>query len=208
MIAMVRRSLNKFKLLHDKYNLFVPPGKIGSDHYILTQLKDDINPIQIITDFDDEIENDYPIIMFDDAIYSSVHICEFYDELTYKFYDELTYERNVTNKFYALVAVLSSRDVEFLTGHGFVNVDIIADITIPELMVENLFDDYDFEYFYDTFGCETGKVLPLFFEHKVANEFGSYQFYHHLAKKPIDRSVIDVITRADIDLLVEELRKK
>ena len=200
MIEMIKRTFNKFKLTHSKYNLFIPPGKIGSDHYITLQLKNELQPEQIINDYTTSIENDYPIIMFDDAVYSSVHLCEFYDELTY--------ERDppLLNKFVAIVAVLSTREVEFLTGHNFANVDIMADITIPELMICNMFEEYDPDYCYDTFECETNKILPLIFEHKIANEFGSYQFYHQLLIKPIDRSCINVITQEDIDSFIEELR--
>lgn len=113
MIEMVKRAFNKFNLYHEKYNLLIPPGKIGSDHYITLQLKEELNPIQIITDYTTPIENDYPIIMFDDAVYSSVHLCYFYDELTYE------RDPSLSNQFVAIVAVLSTREVEFLTGHNF-----------------------------------------------------------------------------------------
>lgn len=41
----------------------------GSEHYILSQLKDELQPIGIIYK-DKTINNDYPIFILDDAIYS------------------------------------------------------------------------------------------------------------------------------------------
>lgn len=190
MIYKVRISLNKFKTLHDKYNLFIPNIKIGSEHYILTQLYKEINPIQVIYGYDDTIKNDYPIIILDDAIYSSCNVCQHIDELTYN--------KNIKNKFFVIVAILGSEDVQLLTM-GF-NVCVISESILTYLQVRNLFHDYDYdhEYFFKHFKCESSLVLPLFFEHKIANEFGSYQFYHKLTTNPISRECINVITKQDI----------
>jgi hypothetical protein len=192
MVNKVRISLDVFKTLHTKYNLFIPNDKIGSEHYILTQLYKEITPIQVIYGYDDIITNDYPIIILDDAIYSSYNMC--------LHVDLLTYNKNIKNKFYIIVAVLSTSEVSLLTS-GF-NTCIISELTLTNLLASNLFNDYDHEYFYENFGCESSLVLPLFFEHKIANEFGSYQFYHKLIETPISRKCIDIITKDDIENII------
>lgn len=71
-----------------------------------------------------------------------------------------------------------------------------------------MFEDYDPDHFYDIFGCETAMVLPLFFEHKIANAHGSYRFYDKIISKPIDRSCIDNINQNDINSFIKELQNK
>ena len=193
MIDKVRVSLNKFKTLHNKYNLFISNIKIGSEHYILTQLYKEIDPVQVIHGYNDIVTNDYPIIILDDAIYSSNNMCSHVDELTYN--------KNISNKFYVIVAVLGSPDVQLLTM-GF-NVCVISELTLTHLQVKNLFDDYDHEYFHEHFEVESTTVLPLFFEHKIANGFGSYQFYHQLTTTPISRECINIITKQDIKDIID-----
>lgn len=198
MVNKVRISLNTFKSLHTKYNLFIPNTKIGSEHYILTQLYKEITPVQIIYGYNDIITNDYPIITLDDAIYSSCNMCQHVDELTYN--------KNIRNKFYIIVAALSTPDIQLLTS-GF-NTCVIPELTLTNLLASNLFDDYDHEYFYEHFGCESSLVLPLFFEHKIANEFGSYQFYHQLIETPVSRECIDIITKDDIENIINYYKTK
>jgi hypothetical protein len=55
----------------------------------------------------------------------------------------------------------------------------------------SIFDNYDEEYFHKKFKCETPNVLPLYFEHKLANEFGGYQFIKDIVDVPISRAVIE-----------------
>lgn len=191
MIDMVRNSLQKFHDIYQKYNLFVPDDKIGSEHYILLQLKNDLHPVKVLYG-DCIVDNDYPILLLDDAVYSSHHMCGMIDEFTYN--------KNINNKFYIIVAVLSDLNTDVTTGF---NATIIAYMTLNNLLPNKLFDDYNSSYFYKHFKCETDNILPLFFEHKIANEFGSYQFYHHLTSKPITRACIDCITKNDIEKFVK-----
>lgn len=190
MIEMVNNSLNKFKELHQHYNLYIPNGKIGSEHYILLKLKQELHPVKIIYGNDksqSKLDNDYPIIILDDAIYTSCNACYHVDCIEY--------DLQLKNKIFLIVAVLSSRQVQVITEF---NTEIICDMMLEHLLPQTLFDDYDETYFYDQFGCETTRVLPLFFEHKIANAFGSYQFYHTLCDQPVSRAVIDKITKDDI----------
>ena len=52
---------------------------------------------------------------------------------------------------------------------------------------------------YKHFGVQCkGGVLPILFEHKIANAFGCYQFFHTIISKPINRIEIDKILKNDI----------
>jgi len=80
---------------------------------------------------------------------------------------------------------------------------VIAAAVCEELLPENLFENYNYEYMYETFGCETDRVLPIYFEHKIANEFGAYQFIKEITETPVSRRVIDKIKQEDVDSFVK-----
>jgi len=44
----------------------------------------------------------------------------------------------------------------------------------------------------------TDFVLPLYFEHKIADTFSSYKFYKKIIDKPINRSIIENIKIEDL----------
>ena len=201
MIAMIKNSLQKFKEKHQKYNLFIPKNKIGSEHYILIELKDELQPEQIIfgTNSRQKITNDYPILIIDDAMYSSCNMCEHIDEIRY--------DLHINNNACIVTAIISTTNLQVLIDPYF-KAEVFYDMNLDKLMAENLFfGEYDYNYMYTTFECETTCVLPLFFEHKIANVFGSYKFYHEIVDKPISREAIDQITWTDIECLVKELTK-
>lgn len=60
-----------------------------------------------------------------------------------------------------------------------------------------------YPHMYDIFGCETDDIIPMFFEHKIANAFETYQ----LIKNPITRHRIDQISKQDIDNLIVNIIK-
>jgi hypothetical protein len=190
LIEIVKKCLIKFIEQREKYNLYIPMNKIGSEHLLILKLQEFLNPVCIITDNlteNTKLPNDYPILIIDDAIYSSNNMCSHADNLRY---------HGIDNEIYCVVGILSSRRVQVVKDFG---ARIIAYCILEDKIISNLFKDYTFGYFYNHFGCETSYILPLFFEHKIANEFGSYGFYHEICEKPIDRSPIDSITRQDIE---------
>lgn len=189
MIEMVKSSFLKFQESCPSYNLYVPDDKIGSDHYILLQLKDYLKPVQVLYGLDKNPENDFPIIILDDAIYSSVHMCSFIDYMRLKHW---------TNKVILIVAVLSTWSVQVLTDSYFKEVEIFCELCLEDIIAEKLLGDK-----MKLFGCESSYVLPLIFEHKIANEFGSYGFYHKIMDIPISRNKIDKITVKDIEEMVQ-----
>ena len=95
--------------------------------------------------------------------------------------------------------MLASENNSLLNEKEYFQADVIADMVLTHLLPENLFGQgYDEEYFYKHWKCDGVSILPLFFEHKLANEFGSYQFYHQIAGKPVSRAAINIITKDDI----------
>src|SRR5690606_821151 len=112
-----------------------------------------------------------------------------------------TYTHEVNNKFCIVVGVASTLRPQVVTDF---NVEIFASMNLEHLQSRKLFPNVKM---YDKFGCETGRVLPLYFDHKIANEFGSYQFYHQIIAHPISRSCINKITQSDVDSIISKLNK-
>lgn len=190
MIEMVRDAFRRCVAEHPKYNIYVPSDKIGSDHYIMMALRDELNPVQVMYK-NDTVTNDHPILMIDDAVYSSCHMCAHIDDLQYG--------KKCCNEFCVVVAVLSQREVQVVTDFG---AQIYSYMTLEHLLPQRLFSDYDYRYLHRVFGCETTMVLPVFFEHKIANVFGSYEIYKELALNPISRLKIDKIQWSDVEVFV------
>jgi hypothetical protein len=198
LFSSLHRCVDRLNTIAPEYNLYIPKGCIGSEHWIVSVLEDILKPVMILWGHDEHttIDNDYPIVVLDDAIYSSVNMCGTLDQLRY--------DTGITNKAYCVVAVASSLDTQISDFNG----EIITDRVLDHLQARNLFEEYDYDYMYETFKCETECVLPLYFDHKVANEFGSYQFYHKIVKDPISRAPVDAITEDNLVKIVERLREK
>lgn len=50
LVEMVTRSVRKITAQNEKYNLYIPGEKIGSEHYLTMRMKDELNPVSVITD--------------------------------------------------------------------------------------------------------------------------------------------------------------
>lgn len=198
LVEMVRHSLREFKKNVEKYNLYIPPGKIGSEHYLMMQLREELNPVNVVIGMN-PVTNDYPMLILDDAIYSSHHMCGTID--LYR------YETGCQNKFYVVVGILSTPEVTLLTDTAYLNADVIAHTVCKDLLPENLFEDYDQQYMYTEFGCETEYILPLYFEHKLADKFSAYQFIADILDKPTCRKVIDDITPEDLNKFISSFQQ-
>jgi len=204
LVEMVKANLIKFINEHPKYNLYIPMDKISSEHYLMLKLEALLNPVCVIKDtnylyaesLDTKITNDYPILIIDDAIYSSNNMCSHIDGLR---------TNKILNDVYCIVGVLSSHTVQ--VARDF-NAKIISHYVLDDKMICNLFEDYNLDYFNIQFGCETQYILPVFFEHKIANEFGSYDFYHKICEKPVNRSPIDSIRVQDVVEFIKRLKLK
>ena len=200
MINNINILIDNFHRDYKEYNLFIPKIKIGSEHLILSEVYKKLHPTQIIYGYDDKIVNNLPILIIDDAIYSNVNICYHVDEL-------MCNNKGQTNIFIALVCLSSNNNNCQFTKHY--RGTIYATHYLEDLQIHKLLGEkYDDDYVYDNFGIEATCILPVYFDHKIANNMGSYQFYHQLIKNPIDRSHIDKITWKMIEYIIKYLIKK
>lgn len=202
MIAMVLRCIYRLHSITSLYNLYIPSGKIGSEHWLLLEIESHLSPFEVFTkETLKDLSNPYPIVIIDDAIYSSAHMCGIIDE-------DIRYSHPwIKNKVYCVVAITSSLRVQCTMGPYF-NAEIIADKSLDHLQLKSLFHSLPDDYMYSYFGCETGCVLPVYFSHKIANEFGSYSFYHQIVKEKPRRNEINKITWKNMKDLIDRLRKK
>lgn len=201
LVKAVGEAFGNFAKLVPKYNLYIPPGKIGSEHFLLLQLKDQLNPIKVIVNAE-KIDNDYPILIIDDAIYSSHNICAHIDE--YRF------NTGCKNIFFVVVGFLSCRDVELIRENSYFNAQIIPFCVCDSLLPYKLFaqfDDYNSDFLYEKFGCEGNRIIPIYFEHKLGGPFSTYQFIEEIIDKPVSRKVIDNITKGDIEMFIERFSR-
>lgn len=192
LIQLVRTEFSKFVKDYPKYNLFIPDTKIGSEHMLLLAMEDLLHPQQILYGFQ-KPSNDKPIVIIDDAIYSSCNMC---------LYADLFQDLGVKNNIHCIVAFTSCENPQVVKEFG---ITIHSSFTLNHLTAENLLYDVDI---YKIFGCESQLVLPLYFSHKIANAFGSYQFYHDIIKTPISREIIDRIKLTDIEEFIEKSKTK
>ena len=202
LFELLKISIDKFHEKYDKYNIFLPNFKIGSEHWIFIELFKNNNifnlhPEYIMYGIEKEFPNNYPVIIMDDAIYSGCNMmCNV---------DNLTYENNkIKNKFYSIVAITSYNFNNSNKEHQIFDYfeEVISGIHFEELTISNLLTiDEINKYFPNNFGS----TIPLFFEHKVANEFGSYQFFKEIVD--IDRSKINNITNNDINEIIKNFNK-
>lgn len=193
LVEMVRRSVRKFIEQHTQYNLYVSDvskGKISSEHFLLLRLRDEFNPVSIIKG-NQPATNNLPILLIDDAIYSSCHMCATIDEYRYN--------TKCTNEFFVAVGVLSSYNVQLLKEKKYYKATVIADKVYTHLLPKTLFPELEFSSLYSYFGYESSDIIPIYFEHKIANEFGTYQFIIEFTNKEITRKVIDIITIHDVE---------
>lgn len=186
LVNMVERSLDKFIQKNVKYNLLVPKGKIGSEHFLMIRLRHKLNPVQVIST-EKAPDNDYPALIIDDAIYSSFNMCANIDDWRWN--------TKAKNKIFIVVGVLSTPKVQVAVEKYF-NAEIIADKILENLTVINLFPNIDY---YEIFNLEHHFVIPIFFQHKIANSHGTYPFIKYLVKNPISRQPINSITTEQLN---------
>lgn len=200
MFDLIEIAINKFHEDHTKYNLYVPNDKIGSEHWIIkTMLENNerfnIHPEYVMFGGEGKFPNDYPVLIIDDAIYSSCHMCSHIDELRHT--------HHVTNKFIIVVALLASQNRMALNAPYF-NAKIYYGMIGEEKIFRNLFPELNFDIGYNIFNIETTNVVPIYFQHKIANSFGCYPFIKTILKDKPDRSMIDVLTINDIKHILAE----
>jgi len=182
------KYLDLIKQLPKKYNLaFLTHAKIGSEHWLMVMLWPYLKTgcAKVINSHYDlvNLDNNYPILVVDDCMYSGCNMCYIIDSLQYN-YENYT-KKELTNSFIVMTAYRGVDSTNQLCK-DFGTVKIITGeiITPPKLG--------DYKYMYGNFGCESCCVLPLYFDHKIANEFGSYpEIYTKIIKNQPSRYQIE-----------------
>jgi hypothetical protein len=144
------------------------------------------------------LTNDFPLVIMDDAVYTGNHMSSIIDE-------QIRYETGIKNKVIALAAVSNGLSPQFVIDEYF-NAELITALDMSSVSFANLLDTIeDNSELADKFRIESDMVLPLYFDHKIANEFGSYQFYHEIIKNPVTRKEIEQISIEDIRSMVQQM---
>lgn len=183
------------ELPYEKYNiLFYNNMKIGSEHWLIILLWDLLKDkcIKIINDFED-INNNDPILILDDCIYSGCNMMGTIDNITYDYKNK--YKISLTNLFLPIIPYANKKSCEFIEKDFKVKIyvgEYINDITdIKDL---SKYISKGFNYLNETFKIESFQVMPIYFDHKIANEFGSFpRLYPYLIKNPISRDKINLL---------------
>lgn len=107
-------------------------------------------------------------------------MCNIIDEMTYNL------EVKINNKFICVVAY-KSRDGDSELIDNFGDVEVLCDN-----VVEPIFKDYNFDFLNCKLGVESLNVIPLYFDHKIANNFGSFpEIYNDIVKEKPSRHKIE-----------------
>lgn len=188
-----REILKQVEKLPEKINIYFNLKNFGSENWITVLVWKQIRHkcVQIITSLEDMIQNEYPIVIIDDCIYSGIHMCNIVDDMTY-------YKREVklTNKFICVVAY-KSRDGDDRLIQDFGDVEVFCDN-----IVEPIFKDYDLNFLNRRLGVESLDVIPLYFDHKIANNFGSFpEIYKDIVKeKPSRHKIEELMSKINLNI--------
>ena len=118
------------------------------------------------------------------------------DEMTYAYKKQLgVFPKNI---FVPLVPYANKHSVHQIDNF---NKDIAVKSHIGEYIngvtdIEELskYVSDGFDFLNNTFGLESMKVMPICFDHKIANEFGSFpRFYPLVTKQPVSRDQINLL---------------
>lgn len=111
LFRLMEMAIIKFEKECEKYNLFIPPGKIGSEHWLISRFKERLHPVEVIDSYEGvKICNEYPIVILDDCIYSSVRMCTHINKLRYK--------SKIKNHYFCIVACTVGYDKQVVSDYG------------------------------------------------------------------------------------------
>lgn len=167
--------------------LFWETAKFGSGNWLIQLLwplirQLNINIKGIITQNDDKIpETKLDILIIDDAIYSGNHISSLIDEWSYNITNkqkknrrvkQKEYLRDYTIKVHIVVSYINAVGIQSITNN-MQDISDTLDITIyssvefkPYILPMDIADIFDVQF--------PGIVSNIYFDHKVANNFGSF----------------------------------
>jgi hypothetical protein len=195
LVSKLRTLVSQVNDILDKYNILfiIEDGmKFGSEHVLTVLvwdlLKEKCNNVYTTYQSirDDKNAFDYPLLIIDDCAYSGCSIYSVMDDLTYKISYTSTPSFHVILPFCSRF-VSEFREFPFLkymTLHIGEVLDNCSNIKSVAKEIEN-----DRDFLYSIFGCEAPPLL-IYFDHKIANEFGAFQFLYEVVNEKPSREGI------------------
>jgi len=178
-----------FSIDRDKIIIYYPFPHFGSENWIIqlmwNRIKQWNTRIQFITTLTQQLDENDCILIIDDCSYSGNNILSIIDNLTYSNSynnDENTYDETMLDQesFYADKKYKSFElyvTVPFITTHAYSVIKEFAEkrnITINIIYNSLLIPPKYSDDMIEKFEIGTYGVFPIYFDHKVANNFGSF----------------------------------
>lgn len=178
--TLYKQLLESVQILKtQRFILYFPlHEKIGSENWLTALVWNEIkdNCIGILTNLTDVVDIQYPIVIIDDCVYTGCNVAGIIDEYTY----------NVQKSSFIVVTpymttsgqqtIMSLQQSVTFAPHiiidSFYQIPEIYDL----LMTKDLLIDTSklHDFMYSSLGSETVSMVPIYFDHKVANEFSSF----------------------------------
>lgn len=198
------RDIVKKSNIPDKVNLlFDTTIGFKSEHYATLIVWDLIKhkTVKIISSFT-EVDNNLPILIIDDAMYSGTHIMGLIDE------GRCDYKQRNRKSMNNTVIVIVPYRIKGSTNQIKSDPDIFGNVKIYEnSLISSFLElyetklDIDENYMYEHFGCETKSVACIYFDHKIANKFGTFtDIYTNTIKAKTSRSKIEELSNIYMSL--------
>jgi hypothetical protein len=148
------------------------------------------------------LDNDYPVVLLDDCVYSGCNMCATIDNLPRYYGGTVGIKKRVS--FIVAVAYSGMKETDQCQLKDFADSIIIGETIPPIIKIQPFIDeicnqmgkgnpsiDDMMDFLYSKLQCESSRVIPMYFDHKIANEFGSFPaIYSQLIKEPTTREKI------------------
>ena len=173
LLEELNRSFDSFadKIGNDSFYIFVPKEKFSSEHIFTIHLWNKIirkNFIKFIN-VDSDVKDGTNVIIIDDCIYTGNNTLNTIDQMTYN-------NKNKTINFHLIIPYVSYWGKIAITGfknrlqfpvlNFYDKIRIINFFAIPENEIyEGMIDKFRLQYHHQ---------VAIYFDHKVANEFSTF----------------------------------
>ncbi len=183
----LRECIMIFLKIYRQFNVYFPiKGKIGSEHWLTVLMWKYIREgcMGVVVDHNSiTLNNGLPVLIIDDCAYSGISTCDRIDDLQYNY-------NSVHNK---IVTVLPYYGTDSLyQARNFPHTDfVLGESLVPYTQLPQL-SNIDPRKLCLYTKTETTCAIPVYFDHKIANNFGSFpKIYSKVIKVPFSRSRIE-----------------